>query len=162
MKAHVPSSFCGHQKKPYGFTLIESLIVIAILGILVAVATPNFSSTITNMRMKSTSFDLVNDLNTARSEAIKRNSNVVISATSEDWNQGWSIVTGGVTLKTHDAVGSSIELTSSATSITFQSNGRPNSAINLSITSTLSGTTSRCIELQATGSARSAKGVCPS
>lgn len=160
MKANALISFGGCTKKPHGFTLIESLVVIAILGILVAAAAPNFSSTITNMRMKSTSFDLTNDLNTARSEAIKRNSNVILSANSEDWNQGWSIVTGGITLRTHDAIGTNIEITSSANSITFQSNGRPDSTINLSISSTLSGTTSRCIELQATGSARSTKGAC--
>jgi type IV fimbrial biogenesis protein FimT len=154
------TGYCAYPKNTQGFTLVEAIVVIAILGIFIALAAPNFSSAIANMHMKSTSFDLVNDLNTARSEAIKRNSNVVISATSNDWNQGWSIVAGTVTLKTHEAISSNIELDANANSITFQGNGRTSAAVQISITSTLSGTTARCIELQVTGSARSVKEAC--
>ena len=151
----------GYQKQA-GFTLIEAMVVVAILGVFVALAGPSFSNTITTMRIKSTSFDLVNDLNTARSEAIKRNAMVVIARNGNDWAQGWSITTGGVTLKSYEPVTGSLTIASSATTINFQSNGRPAAATQLSISSTLTSVTGRCVELQATGSARSLKEVCPS
>lgn len=137
------------------------MVVVAILGIFTALAAPSFSNTIATMRIKSTSFDLVNDLNFARSEAIKRNAVVVIAAESNDWTQGWSITTGGVTLKTHEAFTGSIAIASGATAINFQSNGRPAAVTQLSISSTLTGVTGRCVELLATGSARSVKEACP-
>lgn len=147
-------------QKQSGFTLIEAMVVVAILGIFTALAAPSFSNTIATMRIKSTSFDLVNDLNTARSEAIKRNEVVVVAAEDDDWNKGWSITIGGTTLKTHDALIGTITIASGVTEINFQSNGRPAAATELSVTSSLTGVTGRCVELQATGSARSVKEAC--
>lgn len=158
----------GHQKQG-GFTLVEALMVVAILGIFTALAAPSFNNTIATMRIKSTSFDLVNDLNIARSEAIKRKAAVVIAAEGDDWNQGWRITTGGTTLKTHDALSTSIAIESApdddVTEINFLSNGRPSPEpdpeFGFSITSSLTGVTGRCVELEATGSARSVKEACP-
>jgi type IV fimbrial biogenesis protein FimT len=154
----------GHPKET-GFTLIEAMVVIAILGILVALAAPSFNNTIATMRIKSISFDLVNDLNTARSEAIKRNADVVISAVGGEWKQGWSITTdtiatGTITLKSHEPLSESIAVESAVTAINFQGNGRPNAETALTITSTLTGVSPRCVKLQASGSAQSE--VCPS
>lgn len=148
--------------KQAGFTLVEALVVIAILGIFTALAAPSFSNTIANMRIKSTSFDLVNDLNIARSEAIKRNAVVVLAAEGDDWNRGWRITTGGTTLKTHEALTGSVAIASGVTAINFQGNGRPTVEATLSITSSLSGVTGRCVELLVSGSARSVKEACAS
>lgn len=160
----------GHQKQG-GFTLVEALMVVAILGIFTALAAPSFNNTIATMRIKSTSFDLVNDLNIARSEAIKRNAEVEIKAVGDDWNQGWRITTGGATLKAHDALTGSIAITSDVIAIRFYGNGRFNEdgrpdtdddiETTLSITSSLTGVSPRCVKLQATGSARSVKEACP-
>lgn len=152
----------GSRRQHAGFTLIEALVVIAIVGIFAALAAPSFSNTIANMRIKSTSFDLVNDLNAARSEAIKRNAEVVIVAEGGDWNQGWRLTAGGTTLKAHEAPTGSVAIASAVDAINFQGNGRPDAAATLSITSSLSGVAARCVELQATGSARSLKEACPS
>jgi type IV fimbrial biogenesis protein FimT len=149
----------GHPKET-GFTLIEAMVVIAILGILVALAAPSFSNTIATMRIKSISFDLVNDLNTARSEAIKRNADVVISAVGGEWKQGWSITTGATTLKSHEPLSESIAVESAVTAINFQGNGRPTAETALTVTSTLTGVSPRCVKLQASGSAQSE--ACPS
>lgn len=136
------------------------MVVVAILGIFTALAAPSFSNTIATMRIKSTSFDLVNDLNTARSEAIKRNAVVVVAAEGDDWNKGWRITTGGTTLKTHEAPTGSIAIASAAANIHFQSNGRPSVATVLSITAGTTGVTGRCVRLETGGSARSVKGAC--
>ena len=56
-----------------GFTLIELVITIAIAGTLLAIAIPNLSTFTAEMRAKTVAFELIGDLITARSEALKRN-----------------------------------------------------------------------------------------
>ena len=167
MKSRAALGRAAGSPKQSGFTLIEALMVIAILGIFTALAAPSFSNTIATMRIKSISFDLVNDLNIARSEAIKRNAVVVLASEGDDWNQGWRITTGGTTLKTREALTGSIAIASDETEISFLRNGRPDvvadgdDATDFSITSSLTGVTGRCVKLQPTGSARSVKEACP-
>lgn len=90
-----PRSLCR------GFTLVELMIVIAILSILITVGIPSFSNFLSDNRMSSFTNDLVADLNLARSEAIKRNLPVSICASSDqtscsnatEWATGWIIFT---------------------------------------------------------------------
>ena len=54
-----------------GFTLVEALVVIAILGVLIAIAMPSFTSTIRRFRTDAIRDDLMASLQMARSEAIR-------------------------------------------------------------------------------------------
>jgi type IV fimbrial biogenesis protein FimT len=82
-----------------GFTLIELIITLAIAGILLAVAVPNFISFVQNSRLTSQANDLVTALNYARSEAIKRgvrtavcsSTNGTSCAASTTWDTGWLV-----------------------------------------------------------------------
>lgn len=56
----------------YGFTLVELIVAITIIGILSALAAPGMNSIIKNQRLTSQANELVADLNFARSEAVKR------------------------------------------------------------------------------------------
>lgn len=62
-----------------GFTLPELMTVIAIAGILVAMAVPSFTGIIERNRMRNAVEQLRSDLKLARSESLRRNANVTVS-----------------------------------------------------------------------------------
>lgn len=66
------------QQLSRGFTLIELLVTIAILGILVGLATPSMSKFVADWRVNSAVNSFARDFRLARSEAIKRSRPVVI------------------------------------------------------------------------------------
>jgi type IV fimbrial biogenesis protein FimT len=74
-----------------GFTLIEMLAVVAITAILSAMAAPAFKSLVAGQRARATSTDLYAALVLARSEAIKRNTQVTLQPAATAWQDGWRI-----------------------------------------------------------------------
>ena len=61
------------KKNQSGVTLIEVVVVIALLGILAGFAYPNFKSWIPNYKLKAAARDLVSNFQRAKMEAVKRN-----------------------------------------------------------------------------------------
>lgn len=86
-----------------GFTAIELMVTIAILGVLAAMAAPSFATLIDSWRVRQTSDQLQSTLYFARSEAIKRGGRVVIqklpnntsgcttASGTRDWDCGWIV-----------------------------------------------------------------------
>lgn len=74
-----------------GFTLIELMVTVSIAAILLGIAIPNFTSTITSNRLTTNANELVSALNLARSEAVKRGQQVVIRKTGTNWENGWQV-----------------------------------------------------------------------
>ncbi|MEZ5629792.1 MAG: GspH/FimT family pseudopilin [Burkholderiaceae bacterium] len=86
-----------------GFTAIELLVVISILGILAALAAPSFKSLIEQWRVRQVAESLQSTLYFARSEAIRRSGGVVVqklanntngcstASGSNDWGCGWFV-----------------------------------------------------------------------
>lgn len=84
-----------------GFTLLELLILVAVMAILLSVAVPSFFSAIQNSRMTAQANDLVTAFQLARSEALKRNVPISICASDtsaatptcgSDWSEGWLVI----------------------------------------------------------------------
>jgi type IV fimbrial biogenesis protein FimT len=75
-----------------GFSVIELMITVAIAAILVAIAAPNFDRFTTAASLDSTADTFQASLGYARSEALKRGTNVSIAPnTAGNWGTGWSI-----------------------------------------------------------------------
>jgi type IV fimbrial biogenesis protein FimT len=107
-----------------GFTLIESVIVIAILAILTGVGSAGFVWLNQSTSIRGAAFDLVADLDFARSEAVKRNDDVTVQPVNADWAQGWQVVAGGQVLRAREALGAQIGFANAPTTLTFDGAGR--------------------------------------
>lgn len=86
-------------KSQQGVTLIELLVAMSILTILLAVGVPSFSQFTANSRLEGYANTLFSHMSLARSEAVKRNTRVVVCKSSDnstcansgDWSQGWIV-----------------------------------------------------------------------
>lgn len=86
--------------KELGFTLIEVMVVIAIAAVLATLAAPSFTQFINNTSLRTTHSQLINDLEYARSDAIKRNNRTIVCSQNSDrtgcadtlnWGSGWLV-----------------------------------------------------------------------
>jgi type IV fimbrial biogenesis protein FimT len=117
-----------HSRRSAGFTLIELMIALTVAAVLFAIATPNLRIFLQNNRLSSASNDLLRSFQVARTEAIKRQRNVVVCASAsptdaqpacsygafngwivfEDTNSNWSLDAGEPILERHAVLDSSI------------------------------------------------------
>lgn len=87
------------RKARRGYTLVEVLVVLAIFSIVLGLGTSEFSAICNSMRLRSSADALHASLYLTRSEAIKRNTRVVVCksltgtscAASGGWEQGWIV-----------------------------------------------------------------------
>jgi len=140
-----------------GFTIIEILLVIVIMGVLLTIAAPSFVTFTSSQKVKTASFDVYAAMMFARSEAIKRRANVTITPVSSDWKNGWTVSTtiGGVdtTLRSQDSL-SGVTFTG-PTSVVYRLDGRLSvgSAIGVLIQPQVADSSiqNRCVRVDPTG-----------
>ena len=75
-----------------GFSLVQLLIGLTVIGILAQLASPAFNELIASQRRQVSADELANGLQLARTEAILRQQEIVMHALEEDWSRGWRII----------------------------------------------------------------------
>jgi len=148
-------------RKAAGFTLVESLVVIAILAILASLAAPSFSNLIASQRVNALASDLRITLAKARSEALKRNVNVTVSQNAGGWELGWKLInpSDSSVIDTH-AASSGLTIKGPA-SVTYQSSGRvQGSPPSFLIASISQSSVQSCVSVDLSGSSYVKKASC--
>ena len=75
-------------KKQIGFSLIEVMIVVAIIGITASIAMPSYSAWIANTKVRTATESILNGIQKARSEALLRNTAVSFTLGA---NSSWTV-----------------------------------------------------------------------
>jgi type IV fimbrial biogenesis protein FimT len=100
-KLNHPSS----SQRQQGFTLVELLVVMAVVAVLASVAVPSLQKFVTNRAVTARADELASSLRLARSEALKRGGAVSVCASGSpqaanpacsgaaDWAKGWLVFT---------------------------------------------------------------------
>lgn len=161
------------MSKAKGFTLVELMIAIAVLGIIVAMAAPAMSGFVIRQNVNSRANELLLSIAFARSEAVKRNASIVVipsTNSSTGWSDGWCIGPTNISNCSHadvlrtfpgnsDVTITTAYLASGASRLMFQRDGTVCLAcgdVPISITSPkleATGDNARCITINRQGRA---------
>lgn len=136
---------------------MELMIAVAIAGIMAAVALPSFSAMIKNNCMTTNANRLVASLQLAKSEAVKRRTDVDVTASGatvgNKWGAGWTIADGADTIRVVQLTCGLDTTTFAGTddSITYDSSGFTNSASTFTLCDDRTGEAGREITVNALG-----------
>lgn len=156
-----------------GLTLIEVLVVVAIIAILSAIAAPSFLPATQKFRVLGEASSLLNTITFTRSEAIKRGIPITMCASangasclsSNEWHKGWIVFTDedgdqtvGTILKVQPSIKGSDTITpdSAISSVSFNRDGfamnLPVSVLTFAIhTSPANSNATQCVVIKKTG-----------
>lgn len=111
--------------RPKGFTLVELMVCVAVLGVVVSLAAPSFAETIAANRLTTQTEALRGALSLARAEAVRRAQPVTLrSNDAETYSKGWSVfpdadANGAASSATDTADGLPLQVTAA-----FKGNGK--------------------------------------
>ena len=123
--------------KVAGFTLLELLVAIGLLGVLAVAAGPPLANFVDSARIRAAETDISTAMLYARTEAVRRRQNVYVKPTNGDWEQGWFVTTNasgviadcGVSntcLQVYQAHGVGVNDYMSSGQVTYTKDGRTN------------------------------------
>jgi type IV fimbrial biogenesis protein FimT len=169
-----------HHRATRGFTLLELMAAVAVLGVLLAVGVPSFGNIIRKNRMATHTNALVSALAVARSEAVKRSDPVTVCSTDAaqaacilGWSNGWIMFTDGGAPGTVDPtdvilqrwsapLDDGIGVTAPFAFVRFLRDGRPHSAGNFKLMPPIChDRDARVVSLSAAGRVAARPELCP-
>lgn len=103
-------------KKQKGLTLIETLVVCVIIGILLTAAVPTFQELVENIKTETIAEEIHNDLNSTKIASVS----IGQDYTFEFLNDGWEISSGGNTIKRKEIINNNLYIEESLDEITFK------------------------------------------
>ncbi len=106
--------------KQQGFSLIELLVVVVIIGIGTAIGVPSYQAYIQDRTMTAKTNEFITTLSLARTEARRAGSPISIVANGADWSAGWRMgndldnnnaISNGELIRVYDGVTSDMSMT---------------------------------------------------
>lgn len=150
---HRPATSCVRS----GFSLIELILVLSILGVLATIATPRYSGSLANYRSDAAARRVVADLTLARSLAMQRSRSVTVTfdAAAETYAiagvadplTGEATYTVDLTRDPYASTIHALQLSDSAAAITFDGYGAASAGGTISLAS---GGRTRAVSITAT------------
>jgi type IV fimbrial biogenesis protein FimT len=173
-------------QKAAGFTILELMVGITVMGVLLGIGVPAFNDIIRNNRTAAQTNELVAALTIARSEATKRGLPVSVcaantartacaAADAASWANGWLIYTDRLgtpgtvdtddeILQTSEPVSGGLGVTSNAVGfVRFGANGALTEAVDITfdvVHDHCTGTNRRQVEVERTGRLNTSKVSC--
>jgi type IV fimbrial biogenesis protein FimT len=116
------------KRSQHGFTLMELMTALGVVAVIAAIAVPNLTPFMQNNRLTSAANDLLRSFQLARTEAIRRQTNVVVCASADpmaanpvctydtfngwivfqDTNNNWQADAGEAVVERHASLDASI------------------------------------------------------
>lgn len=133
------------KKQNSGFTLLELMIVIAILGVLAAMAAPSFRSMIERQKVRSALNEWQSSFYFAQKEALRLKESVILCGSTDGttcraegnvFSNGWIVVTAGNrVLEDNNFNDPSVDIRINGNNfvngVTFFNNGRTNTGVGV-------------------------------
>lgn len=132
-----------------GFTLVELMITLVVIGVVAAIAFPSFQSLIRSSRVTTAHNELIGMVNLARNDAIRNNQGGVVCGSSNgttcsgQWGGGMmvfsdsdgdGVFSSGETVLRYTAFNSALTVTGPAAPIAFDGRGRRRAGANQIVT----------------------------
>ncbi len=143
-----------------GFTMIEMLVTLAVVGILAGIAAPSFTSVVASQKVKTSASMLQSSLLAARSEALKHNANVTVAPIGGIWTAGWTIAvvsTGEILANNNKSTSATI---AGPASITYNNAGRVSGSSGVFKFSSPSTSNIVCLRIELSGLPMTASSGC--
>lgn len=145
------------NRKSSGFTLVELMIVIALIALIAGFAVPQFGRMIDSNRITSTTNSIVGLLSFSRSEAVRRGARVTVTAASDTLVT--TLTSDNSVIRQIEAASGSIDISDAA--VTFRANGLTTSGADVTITVCAGDADGRAITVAPGGRVDSAAFNCP-